>query len=239
MGYINDVLLLDDDWRTTFPKVAKIYNEYIQLAKEEVEKSKGDKTGLNKDEFVPVVRFKIEKAFLFDEPILVKNFPLQIYKRFQPYRITDKILDLFSRIKIEKPNLPFKFTPGKASQTERFNRYSPASEKSILKTHSKIVDSLEQFLRPSYSLANENISIERTRFKGNIADVVTVEKDGSISIYEIKTNIITRKNIREALAQLIDYASHPGKMKINKLVIVSPGKIEEDDNSFKRIEKSY
>ncbi|MGN6802694.1 MAG: hypothetical protein ACTHJN_12410, partial [Ginsengibacter sp.] len=56
--------------------------------------------------------------------------------------------------------------------------------------------------------------------------------DGSISIYEIKTSIITRKNIREALAQLVDYASHSGRMKINKLVIVSPGKIEKDENKF-------
>ncbi len=232
LGFINDVHLLDDNWELTFPKVAKVYKEYSQLVKDEVEKSKGDKAGLSKDEFIPVVRFKIENAFLYDEPIVIKNFPLERYKRFQPYRITNEILSIFSLVKIEKRGLPFKFAPGKASQTERFSRYSSASEKSIIKTHSKIVDRLEQFLKPNYSLGKENISIEKTRFKGNIADVVTIETDGSISIYEVKTNVIARRNIREALAQLLDYASHSENVKINKIVIVSPCKIEETDTAF-------
>jgi hypothetical protein len=232
LGFINDVHLLDDDWETTFPKVAKVYNEYSESVKEEVEKSKGDKAGLSKDEFIPVVRFKVENAFLYDEPILVKNFPLERYKRFQPYRITNEILDIFSFVKIEKSGLPFKFTAGKANQTERYNRYSSSSEKSIIKTHSKIVDRLEEFLKPAYSLKKENISIEKTRFKGNIADIVTIETDRSISIYEVKTNVIARRNIREALAQLLDYASHSENVKINKLFIVSPCRIEEDDIAF-------
>lgn len=232
LGYIENVQLLGDNWVKDYQKAKRVFNEFSNITVDEVEKSKGDITGLAKDEFIPVVRFKTENALLFEEPILIENFPLFRYKRFQPYRITDEILAIFSNVPLEKKRLPFRFNPWKVSQTERFTRYSSASEKSIIKIHSKIIDKLEQFLKPDYSLSQENISIETTRFMGNIADVVTLESNGSISIYEIKTNVLARKNIREALAQLLDYASHSVNVKVNKLVIVSPSKLDDNDFAF-------
>jgi len=143
LGFINDVQLLDEDWEIKFPKVSKIYKEYAEAVKSEVKKSKGDKTGLSKDGFIPVVRFKTANATLLGKPMLLKRFPLNKYKRFQPYRITKEIHEVFTAVIIEKEITPFFFNPGKASQTERFNRYSSASEKSVIKIHSKIIDRLE------------------------------------------------------------------------------------------------
>lgn len=232
VGYINNVQILGDDWREVFPAIAEVYDEYAQTVIQEIENVNGDIEGLGWNEFFPVVRFQTSDAYLLDEPRVVHRFPLNIYKRFQPYQANDNIISILQGGE-NVPNLPLSvFLPGMAIQNDRFNRYTSASEKAVFKAHCKIVDGLVEFLRDNYSVAQGNISVEMTRFSGNIADVVTLEIDGTYTIYEIKTSISARKNIREALAQLLDYSSHPGDMIINKLVIVSPAALNEADSAF-------
>lgn len=239
IGYINNVEILEDGWQKNYPDVYDIFNEYSDLTRKEVENSNGDVTPLKDDPFQPMIRFQKVNAFLLDDPVFIEHFPLYRYKRFQPYKITKEILDLFNSKAAIQVKETFEFNPGKARQSEFHNRYTSAKEKAIFKTHSKIVKGVEHFLRPDYSISKKNISIEKTRFQGNIADIVTIEENKSISIYEVKTNIKCRKNIREALGQLLDYASHARDVKVNKLIIVTPCKLEKGDLDFLGSLKSH
>jgi hypothetical protein len=232
LGFINNVETIGNTWRSMFPIIASVFDDYIPSVIEEVEQTNGNAQILIDDPFNPVIRFRIEDINILDIPKVIEGFPLARYKRFQPYHITDEILNLFENEITLVQQDTFTFNSGKASQTERFNRYVNASSKSVIKTHSKIVDHLENYLKKEYSLIRKNLSIESTRFSGNIGDVVTLEPDQSISIYEIKTTLNLRKNIREAVAQLLDYSSHCNGRKINKLIIVSPCFLDEKGERF-------
>jgi Leucine-rich repeat (LRR) protein len=175
------------------------------------------------------------KIVVIDNPL--KEIPLLIAKPANE-NISDNYQgnnETISEIPDEQSESNFSlsiFQPGMATQTDRFNRHTSASEKAIIKTHCKIVDQLVAFLSDKYSIVQENISVERTRFAGNIADIVTREIDGNYTIYEVKTSLNGRRNIREALGQILDYISHAGDMVISKMVIVSPVKLSAGNKFF-------
>lgn len=237
IGFISAVELLDADWRKKLPEVAKVYDEYEEICKQEIQKVGGDIKSLGMDEFIAVVRFRLENAELnTTHPVIIDNFPFQKFTRFQPYEMTPSLRELFTR-KPDTGNYEDEvvFAPGKASQKQRHQRIITASEKAVIKQHCIIVDAVEKYLKPEYSLKKGNISIEKTYFRGNIADIVTIEADKSITIYEIKTNAAARKNIRDAIGQLLDYASHAGQQKVIKLVIVSPAQLSGKDEHFLKV----
>jgi hypothetical protein len=175
------------------------------------------------------VKFRLNDVHFFDRPVYQPNFDLNKYKRFQPYKLTGSI-DLILSPPANNDETT-EFVSGKADQTTVYNRKSKESSRVIVKLHSEMIEALESFLQPKFSLLKANISIEMTRFSGNIADLVT--KDGTgICIYEIKTGASARKNIREALSQLLDYALHAGQLTVQRLTIVSPVAITEREIRF-------
>lgn len=194
----------------------------------EVEAINADVKGIQKFPFEAVVKFKLDDVHFFDEPIYQPNFDLEKFKRFQPYQFSDSIAEIFES-GIEDTSSGF--VSGKSSQSTIYNRKNKESSVTVEKMHSEIVDALEIFLKPTYSLLAKNLSIETTRFNGNIADVVTKENDSSITIYEIKTSSSGRRNIRDAIAQLLDYALHSAD-SVNKLFIVSPSSLSKSELAF-------
>jgi hypothetical protein len=232
LGYFNNVEGLNEDWEDYHKDILKVLHENAESVLEEVKKINGDISGLKKDPFYPIVRFKVEDIKLLEKPLYLEEFPLNQYKRFQPYTITDEILELFEGLAPKETDDPVIFTPGKAKQTKHYIRSLSESERSIEKEHSKIVDKLEYFIKQKYHINEKNLSVELTRFKGNIADIVIRNSEKSITIYEVKTSLIIRKNVREALAQLLDYASHSIGYNIESLVIVSPHKLDHNTEQF-------
>jgi len=231
LGYIKNLELLED-WSNIDSSVEVSINLCKDETINEVERCGADIDGLIKDPYKPVFRFKLNDAVILDQPMYIPGFPLKKYKRFQPYVLTNEIQRLFAKPETTTKNEAFVFKSGKASQTERFNQIRVKGKSEVIKLHSKIIDELEIFLQPNYSLAKGNISIEKSRFKGNIADVVTQEQKLVISLYEIKTSVVARRNIREAIGQLLDYASHCNPFKVKTLFIVSPCKLIKNDIGF-------
>jgi hypothetical protein len=232
VGILNKVEPLDSRWNLKFPRAAKAFSKYEPSVIDELENVNAVADILKRDEFIPTVRFRISDMEQFPEPILLSGFPLSRYKRFQPYKITPEISRLLATGKAVSALDHFKFVAGKANQTSRYKKYMTGGSKTVIKKHTEIVDKLEKFLSPEYSLAKNNISIEMTKFKGCIADIVTKERDKSMSIYEVKTKIELRRNIREAIGQLLDYTSFSDSTTINKLVIVAPCKLDKDGKAF-------
>lgn len=218
IGYIDKVEVIRDN-----PLIQAVISEVFDRFKgdmvDEIQNVQGDINGLTAYPVQPVVRFRTTDVKFLEEPALQPHFPLGTYKRFQPYQLTGPIEAIFEDT--EQLTDP-QFVSGKANQTNVYDRKNRKSTRTIIKTHTEIIEALEIALQPEHSLREKNISIEKMRFHGNIADLVTKEADNSISIYEIKTSISGRINIRDAISQLLDYALHSGSLKIKKLVIVSP-----------------
>lgn len=227
LGFIKNVSVIknnSDEQRIIADTISRFNADMLT----EVEGINADVKGINKFPFEAVVKFKLEDVAFFEEPIYQTNFDLEKYKRFQPYQFSDSIEDIFeSEIEYESSG----FVSGKSSQTTVYNRKNKELSITVEKVHSEIVEALEIFLKPTYSLAAKNLSIETTRFNGSIADVVTKEIDSSITIYEIKTSSSGRRNIRDAIAQLLDYALHSID-SVNKIFIVSPSSLTKSELAF-------
>lgn len=228
LGHIKNVIVIKDDQREQ-KIIQNVIDQFNAEMMTEVENINGDLNGIIKFPFEAIVKFKLENTLFFDEPVFQPEFDLEKYKRFQPYKLSGSIHEIFTKV---EDDVNGNFVFGKSSQTTVYNRKNRESSVVIEKLHSEIVEAFEKFLYPEYSLAKENISIETMRFKGNIADIVTNENKNTISIYEVKTSSSGRRNLREAIAQLLDYALHAGTFRINKLAIISPISLSKSDLAF-------
>jgi hypothetical protein len=239
LGFLKNVEILPSNWREIYPHIIQKFLDYKKAVIDEVEQTNGDINGLLKDELIPVIRFKLSDINLFDRPRFLEKFPLTRYKRFQPYVLTETIKRIFENISDANFNEESYFIPGKSKQKGTYSKFIDRQEKSITPLHSEIIENLENFLKPNFSIRLKNISIEKTIFRGNIADVVLEYRNRTYCIYEIKTSPSARKNIRDAIGQLLDYALNSGNMKIKKLVIVSPKSGKDNElaffNSLKKI----
>lgn len=226
LGFIRKVNVVKDssaDQKAIQTLVRKYNVDMIS----EIEGINGDIKGIVNFPFKPLVKFRMKDVSFFDEPVYQPDFDLDKFKRFQPYKLKGTIEDIF----VLGDDEDSEFKSGKSSQTTVFNRTSKGSSVTVEKLHSEIIEALEEFLAPTFRLSLHNISIETMRFKRNIADVVTRESKTEISIYEVKTTASGRRNIRDAIAQLLDYALHT-KYTINKLVIVSPVLLNKSEIDF-------
>lgn len=228
LGYIENVRIIKNDpvERNLFSSIASKYdNEIIS----EIKDVNGDITGFTENPIKAIVKFKLSDVRFLDQPIYQPNFDLKKHPRFQPYELNGGV-ELFFHVDPDISNTIF--TSGRASQLSVYNRSGNSISKTIVKLHSEIIEALEDYLKPNFSVEKYNLAIEIMRFHGNIADMVTLDSMNQISIYEVKTSSSGRRNIREAISQLLDYASHAGKYSILKLVIVSPVTLNKSEQMF-------
>ncbi len=68
---------------------------------------------------------------------------------------------------------------------------------------------------------------------GKFADIV-VRTAGGLEIYEIKTSLIPRECVRQALGQLFEYGCWPGSDPLAQLWIVGPKDIDEMTSKYLR-----
>lgn len=227
VGVIKNVIPIKSD-NNEQKIIGSVIAEYNADMITEVEQINGDSDGIIGFPFKAVVKFKLKDLLFYDQPVFLPNFSLETYKRFQPYQFDSVASKVFEH-GITGGNSGF--LAGKSNQTIIYNRKNKESSITVERLHSEIVDALEAFLAPLFSLREKNLSIETTRFSGNIADVVTQEANKSVTIYEIKTSYSGRRNIREAISQLLDYALHSTD-KVKNLVIVSPSLLSQSELMF-------
>lgn len=212
-------------------KVIAIYKKYADSKLNEIDRVNGDTDDFFLEDFYPVVRFKMENVHLFDEPLPINELKKgNKYNRFKPYIIDSTLENLLNGI---IPRSGFIFSPGKRKVSKLGHaRRTESQTIQIADLHKQIVNDIELYLNPEYTIAKENISIEKSMFGYNIADVVLKEKNNSYSIIEIKTSNNVRFNIREALGQLLDYAIWSTDLKVHRLIIVSPSALKEEYVDF-------
>ena len=218
--------------------VSRVYDKFFPLVVKELKDVGADYNKIYVRDFYPVVKFKMEDATLFGEPIIINELKAdRKYNRFKPYIVDGELQNLLDGVFKKRS---FSFNAGR-----RKNDNSAHSRSSSKKTvfipglHADIIKELEQFLKSDFDINKGNISIEKTEFGENIADIVLEHKKNHISIAEVKTSNNARYNIREALGQLIDYALWHDDVKVERLIIVAPSILSDEHKSyFERIQKS-
>ncbi|HEY8931330.1 MAG TPA: hypothetical protein VIM55_19155 [Mucilaginibacter sp.] len=227
-GYISNCLVIKND-PDEQAKIDRIIERFRNEQISEVAGVNGDARWFQHNEFKTAIKFRPKDVHFLEEPVYQPNFPLGTYKRFSAYPLEGPLADIFEASPEREPTT---FKAGKASQSNSYNRSGKRFSITIERVHTEIVENLEKHLAPAYTLAKENIAIEIMYFHGHPADVVTKHSGNEITIYEVKTSLSARRNIREALAQLLDYACHSDEVKVRKLVIVSPVKLLPADKDY-------
>jgi hypothetical protein len=225
---LKNVEILDES-NLTIP-VIKIFDKYKSVMMEELKDANADTSKFKVREFYPVIRFKLEEAEIFQEPRVINDLKKGgKYNRYKPYIIEGGLEEMIIKKMASKP---FKFSPGKRKNDKSSYCKKYSNKSALVKgLHAQIINDLENYLKPKYSLSLNNISIEKTVFGENIADIVTIEND-SFSIFEVKTSYNNRYNIREAIGQLLDYALWHEEVKINELIIVAPSEITQEHKNY-------
>lgn len=176
--------------------------------------------------FAPNVKFMEEDVNIFSTPIPVKH------NRFIDNRDRYLLYDWDKNAEIpEKDDLPFSFNPSGPNQDKKVQRVvnSNFQSKEIKQLHRKIATALYQTLLQSTK--KENIGCDLPNTDGTFIDMVRKEGQEYI-LYEIKTYTQLRKNIREAIGQLLEYAYWTRNKKIKEIVIVSEKTIDKKAKEY-------
>lgn len=204
-----------------FNQGKKLFDQYHTQMVNDLKKVDADLKGFGNN-FYPNVRFKLEEAKIYSEPISVPGLKGDKYNRFLPYYVDSNLLKILTE---SLPEDKFVFKPGIAKNTETFTRTQEAKESTVSRLHTDITNDLVNHLSPEYTVSMKNLSVEICEFGSNKADVVLKEKNNSYTIMEVKTSSNARKNIREALGQLLDYAYWYDHFKIKSLIIIAPNSL--------------
>ncbi|QEM09084.1 hypothetical protein [Mucilaginibacter rubeus] len=227
VGQINNLEVIKTN-AGTMRIAEKLYKRYQDDITSELRDVDADENGLAYG-LTPNVRFLLTGEELFEDMLPAPGLDGQQYNRFLPYIVDDELQVLIDGIQPEKG---FTFIHGVARNSKQYERVTSPSIKVIKRIHSDISLALEQYLKPEFSRDNKNVSIEKTRFGDNIADAVLLHRAKEITILEIKTSGLARKNIREALGQLVDYGCWFSNLKIKKMIIVAPSLLSARETAY-------
>jgi hypothetical protein len=235
VGSIKNLELIAD-----YSQLNSIAKELLKNAQPQMRldliRCKADANNL-KNQFEPCIRFKLEDARIYRNMQPSEELNSIKYRRFMPYIIEGALEDWLLRIAPVDDEV-FHFSEGKAKNTLSYEKNIRAGKKKITRQHSAITDALEVWLNADHSLYHGKLSIESCKFGVNIADIVIQHPDNTYTIMEVKTSYNVRRNIREALGQLLDYASWYSDLNIKNIIIVSPCALEFKDLTFlRRIKK--
>jgi hypothetical protein len=234
VGRISNLELIGPD-TPQFTIAQRLFHRYERDFLDEIDVAQADRRGVEAEAFIANVRFRFTGDELFDNPILVPGLNGRKYNRFKPYHVDATLLGTLNG---HLPAVGFVFNPGVARNTAGFDRHTQPSSTSVKRHHSGITNALKKFLQPDFTEAKNNLSIEKTAFGSNTADIVLLHSPTEISIMEAKTSGIARKNIREALGQLIDYAFWFNDIKIRALIVVAPTPLStQEADLFKRFQQ--
>lgn len=195
-----------------------ILKRNLPMMKKHLKRTGADIEGLQRLNHC-TVRFRPEDVFLFEDMIPSPELNSREFMRFRPYKIEGD-LDIFLAKKIPKD--AFNFQEGRSKRGGSKTRTSKGGTKSVNDLHAQIIDYLQVFIKTAKNPFPGISSIEKCRFGWHVADIVLKHEDKTFTIFEIKTTSNLRRNIREAIGQLLDYACWYPNIQVRRLIIVSP-----------------
>lgn len=227
VGNLHDVEIIEG-YEEEQKKIENLISAYKGAMTEELETVRADFKHFTKDQLLPNVKFKWNKADIFLRPIPVDFLNGADFNRFQAYKLKTELAELIqSEFKTESK---FIFQHGKASNTGEYTKTSSSKKTKVKRRHGEITDNLYDYLI-SKGIEKKNISVEKTRVGGAIVDVALKVESG-FELFEVKTSNTALKNIREALGQILEYALLDGEVNCNRLVIVGSAVLTNNEKEY-------
>lgn len=173
--------------------------------------------GTSSNEFFNI-RYRPEDLRLLDEP--------QMFSAKDPAVKSTYYTTLPNKKRAPRLEIPvdgeFHFSPGHKKRTKSTIVHYKERTNQIDSFHNEMQENVYNQLVTKYG--SRNVGTEQRTGLGSLIDLVLKEK-GSRTFFEFKTSNSLRECVREALAQLLEYAYFPNKSRATKLVITSQHKI--------------
>lgn len=197
-------------------KIASYKNSMLQ----ELRDTGANSLTLKNDPFIPNVRFKVVDKELFPEPFLIENsWFASHYFRTMPMKMDEALYELFDKL---EEQLEFSFIPSSPeTKVGSYTKHTKEGTTEVDKVHDEIEKALYSYLLKS-GVPKSNIACDTTSFGGKLADVVVKLGNKEFNIYEIKTDTDLRRGLREAVGQLLDYATWEKSVTVKKINAVIP-----------------
>jgi hypothetical protein len=205
----------------------QLYVHHRELMENNIETVGGDIKGLQTFNY-PCIRFKMEDVTLFDPIVEAELLQSDSFKRFSPMELDTLLSNYLNEITPTSLN----FKKGSRTLSDSYQRTITAGTITIKRLHDTILTSLEAFLHSASSPIKGVVGIDNNTFGKNRADIVIKHESLGYSIIEVKTSYNLRRNIREALGQLLDYACWFSDTNVTRLIIVSPAELHGKKLAF-------
>lgn len=171
-----------------------------------------------------VVRFRPSSLELLDTP-------MEFLSNDRAVRATYyNLLNQTQKPNLMQANDKFIFTPG--------HKKKKSSSKSTYEGHSSNIDLVQNRIQTNIynqlvkQFGKDNVGTEVDTGLGSQVDIVIKEGSGKFTFYEIKSSYSVRLCIREAIAQLLEYAYYPNNNNSKKLIITSPNPVTSEAKSY-------
>jgi hypothetical protein len=216
VGKLKDAEVLQPDEISI--NIKRTIKSYEKEMLQELKDNGADFSEFKKYPFTPNVRFKIESKDLFQMPITIESswFSKKFF-RTTPIKMTDELYELFTELEKE---IKFKFIPSSPdNKVSGYKKYTKEASSQVENIHVSIEKALYAYLL-NKGISKSNIACDTTSFGGKLADVVVKTATNTFDIFEIKTDTDIRRGLREAVGQLLDYATWEKNITINKITAV-------------------
>lgn len=218
VGKLYDVDCLQfDDVNKSVLKTIESFKKDMVL---ELKATGADYSAFKKDPFVPNLRFKVESKEIFPAPLAIQsNWFARKYFRTMPMKMDAKLYDLLNGLETQ---IVFGFAPSSPDNKKGgYTKHTKEGTTQVDKVHNEIEKALYSYLI-QMGIKKSNIACDTTSFGGKLADVVVNFGNDVFEIYEIKTDTDLRRGLREAVGQLLDYATWEKGVKVRKIHAVLP-----------------
>lgn len=168
------------------------------------------------------IKFRPRDMLLLEEPRLFASNDPAVKSNY--YNLKNKVVNP-QGIETGK----FHFTPGSTTKKGKTTARYSSQTQDIDLVHNQIQDQIFEQLAKIHG--KENVSCEQDTGFGTKVDVAVRSSD-SYTFYELKTANTSKQCIREALAQLMEYAYYPGESRASRLIVVGPVDLSRESKKY-------
>ena len=235
VGKLNNAHIINVDEAIT------VYQHYykkgwITEMRQQLESINADVKNFNNvfnEEFI-TIKFLPNDIEIYDEPILIpKTDPVIKKTRYSNlYRHnTEPLINIYKDKQII-------FQSGHNPKTEIRGKKYNSNESEIEYDHNRMVNN--SYLQLVEKYGKDYVGTDNPTGYGTEIDTIVKHHDYKYTLYEMKTACTSKRCIREAIGQLLEYAYFSKNNNIEKLIVVGPVTIENESIEYlKRLRKQF
>jgi hypothetical protein len=223
LGKIDNVHVISSEESETV-RLAYKKNGWLKEMYEQLESVSADVGAFKKhiEENFCCIKFRQQDMHLLEDPRLFASDDPAVKSDY--YNLKNKTVNPRG---IETTG--FQFMPGARTKKGETTAIYSKQTKCIDLVHNQIQDQIFEQLTKDYG--KDNVACEQDTGLGTKVDIAVRSPDGC-TFYELKTANTSKQCIREALAQLMEYAYYPGESRASRLIVVGLVDLSGDSKKY-------